>query len=63
MVKDLQNRDVFVTMWIRVDVQVFFVCQGKLIERDVNLPYTMIRMRTFFTYVGQFIKKKIYLVP
>ena len=61
-----QNRDVF---GYYVDkgwmcVQVFFVRQGRLIERDVNLfPTTMIRMRDFLTYVGQFYQEKSHLVP
>ena len=57
MAKDLQNRDVF---GYYVDkgwmcVQVFFVRQGKLIERDVNLfPYYNDPDEDFLTYVGQF---------
>ncbi|HGR4514194.1 TPA: excinuclease ABC subunit UvrC [Streptococcus pneumoniae] len=64
--KDLQNRDVF---GYYVDkgwmcVQVFFVRQGKLIERDVNLfPYFNDPDEDFLTYVGQFYQEKSHLVP
>ncbi|HEU3277678.1 excinuclease ABC subunit UvrC [Streptococcus pneumoniae] len=66
MAKDLQNRDVF---GYYVDkgwmcVQVFFVRQGKLIERDVNLfPYFNDPDEAFLTYVGQFYQEKSHLVP
>ena len=66
MAKDLQNRDVF---GYYVDkgwmcVQVFFVRQGKLIERDVNLfPYYNDPDDDFLTYVGQFYQEKSHLVP
>ena len=64
--KDLQNRDVF---GYYVDkgwmcVQVFFVRQGKLIERDVNLfPYYNDPDEDFLTYVGQFYQEKSHLIP
>ena len=66
MAKDLQNRDVF---GYYVDkgwmcVQVFFVRQGKLIERGVNLfPYYNDPDEDFLTYVGQFYQEKSHLVP
>ena len=66
MAKDLQNRDVF---GYYVDkgwmcVQVFFVRQGKLIERDVNIfPYYNDPDEDFLTYVGQFYQEKSHLVP
>ncbi|CJL24652.1 excinuclease%2C subunit C [Streptococcus pneumoniae] len=66
MAKDLQNRDVF---GYYVDkgwmcVQVFFVRQGKLIERDVNLfSYFNDPDEDFLTYVGQFYQEKSHLVP
>ena len=66
MAKDLQNRDVF---GYYVDkgwmcVRVFFVRQGKLIERDVNLfPYYNDPDEDFLTYVGQFYQEKSHLVP
>lgn len=66
MANDLQNRDVF---GYYVDkgwmcVQVFFVRQGKLIERDVNLfPYYNDPDEDFLTYVGQFYQEKSHLIP
>ena len=66
MAKDLQNRDVF---GYYVDkgwmcVQVFFVRQGTLIERDVNLfPYYNDPDEDFLTYVGQFYQEKSHLIP
>ena len=66
MAKDLQNRDVF---GYYVDkgwmcVQVFFVRQGKLIERDVNLfPYYNDPDEDFLTYVGQFYQERSHLIP
>lgn len=66
MAKDLQNRDVFGNYvdkgWMCV--QVFFVRQGKLIERDVNLfPYYNDPDEDFLTYVGQFYQEKSHLIP
>ena len=66
MAKDLQNRDVFGYCvdkgWMCV--QVFFVRQGKLIERDVNLfPYYNDPDEDFLTYVGQFYQEKSHLIP
>ena len=66
MAKDLQNRDVFGyyvdKSWMCV--QVFFVRQGKLIERDVNLfPYYNDPDEDFLTYVGQFYQEKSHLIP
>lgn len=64
--KDLQNRDVF---GYYVDkgwmcVQVFFVRQGKLIERDVNMfPYYNDPDEDFLTYIGQFCQEKSHLIP
>ena len=66
MAKDLQNRDVF---GYYVDkgwmcVQVFFVRQGKLIERDVNMfPYYNDPDEDFLTYIGQFYQNTSHLVP
>ncbi len=66
MARDLQNRDVF---GYYVDkgwmcVQVFFVRQGKLIERDVNLfPYYNDPDEDFLTYIGQFYQEKSHLKP
>lgn len=66
MAKDLQNRDVF---GYYVDkgwmcVQVFFVRQGKLIKRDVNMfPYYNDPDEDFLTYIGQFYQEKSHLIP
>lgn len=66
MAKDLQNRDVF---GYYVDkgwmcVQVFFVRQGKLIERNVNLfPYYNDADQDFLTYIGQFYRDQQHLIP
>ena len=66
MAKDLQNRDVFGYYadkgWMCV--QVFFVRQGKLIERDVNLfPYYNDPDEDFLTYIGQFYQERSHLKP
>ena len=64
--QDMQDRDIF---GYHVDkgwmcVQVFFVRQGKLIERDVNLfPYYNDPDEDFLTYVGQFYQEKSHLIP
>ena len=66
MAKDLQNRDVF---GYYVDkgwmcIQVFFVRQGKLIERDVQMfPYYNDPDEDFLTYLGQFYQDSRHLIP
>ena len=66
MAKDLQDRDVF---GYYVDkgwmcVQVFFVRQGKLIERDVQIfPYYNEAEEDFLTYLGQFYQSSQHLSP
>ena len=63
---DFTNRDVF---GYAVDkgwmcVQVFFVRQGKLIERDVSLfPSYGEPVEEFLTYVGQFYEKADHIKP
>ncbi len=63
---DLQDRDVF---GYAVDkgwmcVQVFFVRQGKLIQRDVNLfPYYNDADEDFLTYIGQFYNGTSHFIP
>lgn len=63
---DLKNRDVF---GYAVDkgwmcVQVFFVRQGKLIERDVNIfPIYNDPEDDFLTYLGQFYLKNQHILP
>lgn len=66
MAKDLQDRDVFGYYvekgWMCV--QVFFVRQGKLIERNVNLfPYYNEAEEDFLTYLGQFYRNQQHLIP
>lgn len=66
MAKDLQDRDVFGYYvekgWMCV--QVFFVRQGKLIERTVNLfPYYSEAEEDFLTYLGQFYRNQQHLIP
>ncbi|MBF0777835.1 excinuclease ABC subunit UvrC [Streptococcus cuniculi] len=66
MAKDLQDRDVFGYYvekgWMCV--QVFFVRQGKLIERNVNLfPYYNEAEEDFLTYLGQFYRNQQHLTP
>jgi excinuclease ABC subunit C len=63
---DLQDRDIF---GYAVDkgwmcVQVFFVRQGKLIERDVSLfPFYGEAQDDFLTYVGQFYQENEHFIP
>ena len=63
---DNQDRDIFGYAvnkgWMCV--QVFFVRQGKLIKRDVNLfPYYNEPEEDFLTYVGQFYQELQHIVP
>ncbi|MGT2682084.1 excinuclease ABC subunit UvrC [Streptococcus porci] len=66
MNQDMQDRDIF---GYHVDkgwmcVQVFFVRQGKLIQRDVNLfPYYNEPEEDFLTYLGQFYRDSSHLMP
>ncbi len=66
MNQDMQDRDIF---GYYVDkgwmcVQVFFVRQGKLIQRDVNLfPYYNEPEEDFLTYLGQFYSDSSHLMP
>ncbi|GAB2027443.1 excinuclease ABC subunit UvrC [Lactovum odontotermitis] len=63
---DNKDRDIF---GYAVDkgwmcVQVFFMRQGKLIKRDVNLfPYYNEPEEDFLTYIGQFYKDQQHLLP
>ncbi|HEK9521294.1 TPA: excinuclease ABC subunit UvrC [Streptococcus equi subsp. equi] len=66
MSKDLQDKDIFGYFvdkgWMCV--QVFFVRQGKLIQRDVNMfPYYNEAEEDFLTYVGQFYSDQRHLIP
>ncbi|WEV44595.1 excinuclease ABC subunit UvrC [Streptococcaceae bacterium ESL0687] len=63
---DLKDRDVFgyavLNGWMCV--QVFFIRQGKLIERNVNLfPYYNDPDEDFLTYIGQFYQEEEHFVP
>ncbi len=66
MSQDMQDRDIF---GYYVDkgwmcVQVFFVRQGKLIQRDVNMfPYYNDPEEDFLTYMGQFYQDKKHFIP
>lgn len=63
---DLMDRDVF---GYSVDkgwmcVQVFFVRQGKLIERDVSIfPFYNEASEDFLTYIGQFYQENEHIIP
>ncbi|WP_071130645.1 excinuclease ABC subunit UvrC [Enterococcus timonensis] len=63
---DLVNRDVF---GYAVDkgwmcVQVFFVRQGKLIQRDVQqFPFYNEAQEDFLTYIGQFYQNPQHIIP
>ncbi len=63
---DLMDRDVF---GYSVDkgwmcVQVFFIRQGKLIEREVSLfPFYNEADEDFLTFVGQFYQKNEHFIP
>lgn len=66
MAHDLQNRDVFGYYvdkgWMAV--QVFFVRQGKLIERNSQLfPYYNDAEDDFLTFLGQFYQDQQHLIP
>ena len=64
--QDMQGRDIF---GYYVDkgwmcVQVFFIRQGKLIQRDVNMfPYYNESEEDFLTYVGQFYQDNRHFIP
>lgn len=66
MNQDMQDRDIF---GYYVDkgwmcVQVFFVRQGKLIQRDVNMfPYYNEAEEDFLTFIGQFYQDKRHFIP
>ncbi|MDB8629591.1 excinuclease ABC subunit UvrC [Streptococcus mutans] len=66
MNQDMQDHDIF---GYYVDkgwmcVQVFFIRQGKLIQRDVNMfPYYNESEEDFLTYVGQFYQDNRHFIP
>ncbi|EHJ53320.1 excinuclease ABC subunit UvrC [Streptococcus macacae] len=66
MAQDMLDRDIFGYYvekgWMCV--QVFFVRQGKLIQRDVNMfPYYNEAEEDFLTYLGQFYQDSKHLIP
>lgn len=66
MSQDMQDRDIFgyYTEKGWMCVQVFFVRQGKLIQRDVNLfPYYNEPEEDFLTYLGQFYQETKHILP
>ncbi|MCD7032843.1 excinuclease ABC subunit UvrC [Metabacillus sp. GX 13764] len=63
---DLLDRDVFAYAYDKgwMCVQVFFIRQGKLIERDVSLfPFYSEAEEEFLTYLGQFYQQPNHLLP
>lgn len=66
MISDRVDRDVFGYAYDKgwMCVQVFFVRQGKLIERDVSLfPFYQEAPEDLLTYIGQFYRHKQHLKP
>ncbi|KML13444.1 excinuclease ABC subunit C [Bacillus safensis] len=63
---DLSDRDVFAYAYDKgwMCVQVFFIRQGKLIERDVSLfPLYQDPEEEFLTFMGQFYEKNNHFLP
>ncbi|SFX27881.1 Excinuclease ABC subunit C [Bacillus altitudinis] len=63
---DLSDRDVFAHAYDKgwMCVQVFFIRQGKLIERDVSLfPMYQDPEEEFLTFMGQFYEKNNHFLP
>ncbi|MFX0570911.1 excinuclease ABC subunit UvrC [Bacillus pumilus] len=63
---DLSDRDVFAYAYDKgwICVQVFFIRQGKLIERDVSLfPMYQDPEEEFLTFMGQFYAKNNHFLP
>ncbi|MGM0754738.1 excinuclease ABC subunit UvrC [Bacillus zhangzhouensis] len=63
---DLSDRDVFAYAYDKgwMCVQVFFIRQGKLIERDVSLfPMYQDPEEEFLTFLGQFYEKNNHFLP
>ncbi|WP_085523190.1 excinuclease ABC subunit UvrC [Tuberibacillus sp. Marseille-P3662] len=66
MFKDYQDRDVFSYAYDKgwMCVQVFFVRQGKLIERDVStFPFYQTPEEDLMTFIGQFYMHQNHLKP
>ncbi|MBU8905105.1 excinuclease ABC subunit UvrC [Desertibacillus haloalkaliphilus] len=65
-ISDQIDRDVFAYSYDKgwMCVQVFFIRQGKLIERDVSIfPFYGEASEDFLTYIGQFYLKKEHMKP
>ncbi|WP_088103761.1 excinuclease ABC subunit UvrC [Halalkalibacter urbisdiaboli] len=65
-INDHVNRDVFGFSYDKgwMCVQVFFIRQGKLIERDVSIfPFYMDAAEDLLTFIGQFYMKKEHIKP
>lgn len=65
-IEDRIDRDIFAYAYDKgwMCVQVFFVRQGKLIERDVSIfPFYQEPEEDFLTFVGQFYLKKEHILP
>ncbi|WP_100405048.1 excinuclease ABC subunit UvrC [Bacillus solitudinis] len=65
-INDHVNRDVFGFAYDKgwMCVQVFFIRQGKLIERDVSVfPFYKDAAEDFLTFIGQFYLKKEHIKP
>ncbi|MBR0602838.1 excinuclease ABC subunit UvrC [Bacillus safensis] len=63
---DLSDRDIFAYAYDKgwMCVQVFFIRQGKLIERDVSLfPMYQDPEEEFLTFMGQFYEKNNHFLP
>ncbi|MCL7749980.1 excinuclease ABC subunit UvrC [Halalkalibacter alkaliphilus] len=66
MIGDLVDRDVFGFSYDKgwMCVQVFFIRQGKLIERDVSIfPFYKEAPEDLMTFIGQFYMKKEHIKP
>ncbi|WP_105980110.1 excinuclease ABC subunit UvrC [Bacillus paralicheniformis] len=66
MLNDMVDRDVFAYSYDKgwMCVQVFFIRQGKLIERDVSMfPLYREADEEFLTFIGQFYSKNNHFLP
>ncbi|RXY98235.1 excinuclease ABC subunit C [Fictibacillus sp. S7] len=66
MTADMADKDVFGYHYDKgwMCVQVFFIRQGKLIERDVSLfPFYGEASEDFLTFIGQFYLQKSHILP
>lgn len=66
VIEDRIDRDIFAYAYDKgwMCVQVFFIRQGKLIERDVSIfPFYQEPEEDFLTFIGQFYLKKEHVLP